>query len=478
MTIFSRLMLSYLALLLMATGVSTYSILQLGQMQGITRSIIQFDTRLLDLHKNMADALLSSSRYEKNIAVLWDPELYRSFLVASEDFGKYLDEAMLLAEPGEMHDTLRRLEEHHRSYQSLFAGEVSLLEAGKPLPENHDDRDKEQALDQALADLTHLRSMIQQDTFRKVRELDEAGIRAQTVAVVITATAFLIGLLLSGIITRSIISPLSRMRKKTVEIASGSFEPDLDLPSPPEIGALARAFNTMCTRLKEVDRMKSDFFSLMSHELRTPLTSIREGTSLFLEGKGGEVTEKQRKLLTIMSEESERLIRLVNSLLDLSRLEAGMVPFHFSEGDLPPLIGRTLDELMPLAESRNITVVREIGEVPALPMDAERIRQVLRNLLGNALKFTPPGGSVRVAVQRTDDGIRLSVADTGPGIPRELLAGIFEKFRQAAPAQSRELQGSGVGLAIARHIVQAHGGRIWAESEAGRGSTFIVVLPS
>lgn len=154
-----------------------------------------------------------------------------------------------------------------------------------------------------------------------------------------------------------------------------------------------------------------------------------------------------------------------------------MVPFNFSECRLPPLISQTLNELMPLAESRNITLDKEIGEVPPVRMDSERIRQVLRNLLGNALKFTPAGGSVRVAVQRTEDGIRLSVADTGPGIPREQLTGIFEKFRQAAPGHARQLQGTGLGLAIARHIVQAHGGKIWAESEAGRGSTFIVVLP-
>ena len=131
MTIFSRLMLSYLALLVMATGVSTYSILQLGQMRGITHSIILLDTNLLDLHKNMADALLSASRYEKNITVMWDPALYESFLAAKKDFERYLDEAMVLAESGEMQEVLVRLEDRHRAYQALFAEEVALLEAGQ-----------------------------------------------------------------------------------------------------------------------------------------------------------------------------------------------------------------------------------------------------------------------------------------------------------------------------------------------------------
>ncbi len=470
-------MLSYIALLIMATGVSSYSILQLGQMRRVTHSIIMLDTNLLDLHKNMADALLSASRYEKNITVMWDSDLYKSFLSSKKDFERYLDEATALAEPGEMQEVLARLENRHRAYQALFAEEVVLLEAGSSRPQNHNREEKEQVFNQAMAELAQLKTLIHQSLFRKVKELDEAGVKAQTMAVVITAVAFLLGLLLSISITRSIIVPLSRMKKKTVEIAAGALEPDLDLPSPPEIGALAQAFNKMCAKLKEVDRMKSEFFSLMSHELRTPLTSIREGTNLFLEGVGGEVTEKQRKLLTIISEESNRLIGLVNSLLDLSKLEAGMVPFHFTENDMRPLIDQSLHELMPLAESRNIKLEKEIEDIPPVFMDTERIRQVLRNLIGNALKFTPRNGSVRVVVRRTDEVVQISVIDTGPGIPQEHTRGIFEKFRQVSPADSRRLQGTGLGLAIVKHIVHAHRGRIWVESEVERGSTFIFVLP-
>ena len=273
-----------------------------------------------------------------------------------------------------------------------------------------------------------MKTLIHQSIFLKVKELDEAGVKAQTMAVVITAVAFLLGLLLSISITRSIIVPLARMQKKTVEIAAGALEPDLDLPSPPEIGALAQAFNTMCARLKEVDRMKSEFFSLMSHELRTPLTSIREGTNLFLEGKGGEVTEKQRKLLTIIAEESDRLIGLVNSLLDLSKLEAGMVPFHFTEDDLRPLIDRTLHELMPLAESRNIRLEKEIGRYPAC-FHGFREESGRCCATSSATPSNSPRAAalVRVVVRRTDEGATVSVTDTGPGIPQEHISCEYSK---------------------------------------------------
>jgi len=369
------------------------------------------------------------------------------------------------------------LKDKHLAYQTLFGEEVSLLKAGKAYPRKRYGEEEEKILNQELDELAQLKISIQQNIFHKVKELDEAGVKAHTMAVVITAVALLLGVFLSISITRSITVPLSSMQKKTREIAAGALEPDLDLPTPPEIGALAQSFNQMCAKLKEVDRMKSDFFSVMSHELRTPLTSIHEGTNLFLEGQGGEVTEKQRKLLTIISEESNRLIRLINSLLDLSKLEEGMVHFHFVKKDLPSLIDQTLYELMPLAESRDIKLKNETGTLPFVAMDTERIKQVLRNLIGNALKFTPRGGAIRVVAGIIDDGVRVSVVDTGVGIPKEHIHGIFEKFRQVSPADSRRLQGTGLGLAIAKHIVQAHGGKIWVESEEGHGSTFAFVLP-
>jgi two-component system sensor histidine kinase GlrK len=470
-------MLGYLALLTMAAGVGMYSILQLGLVKGITHSIILVDNALLDLHKGMTDALFSETRYEKRFAIMQDQALYESFLASRNEFEKYLEAAKVLADSVAVKDVLARLEDRHRTYQTLFEDEVAFLRAGSVYPEERYSREKERVVNEALEELSKLKTLSQQSIFHKVRDLDEAGTRARKVDMVITWTALLFGILLAFSITRSITVPLSRMKKKTGEIAEGIFEADLNLSSPPEIGALARDFNIMCAKLKEVDRMKSDFYSNMSHEMRTPLTSIREGTNMFLEGLGGEVTEKQRELLTIVAEESTRLIQLVNPLLDLSKLEAGMVAFHFVKTDLAPLVVRSVREVTPLAEAKNIGIESDIGEIPSMSVDAERIMQVLRNLLGNALKFTPSGGSVRVAVRRVEDEVHVSVTDTGPGIPKEQISGIFEKFHQASPDGSRRFQGTGLGLAIVRHIVHAHGGRVWVESEFGRGSTFTFGLP-
>jgi two-component system sensor histidine kinase GlrK len=283
---------------------------------------------------------------------------------------------------------------------------------------------------------------------------------------------------MSLFITKSITRPIALLKNKTREIARGNFEGKLLVRSPPEIGELAAAINSMCERLHELDRLKADFFASMSHELRTPLTSIKEGTGLLLDGVGGEITEKQRKLLRILAEESNRLITVVNSLLDLSKMEAGMMTYDFEVTHVDALIKRAVSEITPLVEAKEITLENELdGTVPPLRVDPERTLQVLRNLLGNAVKFTPKGGRVRIAAQPSNGKVAISVKDSGPGIPAESLTSIFEKFNQGTRHTPYMSQGTGLGLAIAKNIITAHGGKIWAESEPGQGSTFIFVLP-
>jgi two-component system sensor histidine kinase GlrK len=234
----------------------------------------------------------------------------------------------------------------------------------------------------------------------------------------------------------------------------------------------------MCQKLNDLEKMKADFYASMSHELRTPLTCIKEGTGLLLDGVAGSTTEKQRKLLTIVAEESNRLITLVTSLLDLSKMEAGMMTYGLEKSALAPLIHKAVVEIAPLIEAKEIEVETEVAELPPVRIDRERILQVLRNLLGNAAKFTPKAGKVKVKARTVNSGIEVSVWDTGPGIAAENLDAIFEKFQQGRADGAASGNGTGLGLAIAKQIITSHGGQIWAENQAERGSTFFFVLPS
>jgi two-component system sensor histidine kinase GlrK len=477
LSIFSRLMIGFLALLALAMGVGIFALVQLDMVKNVTHSIL-LDNYLIDLQKDLSDTLLSETRYEKKFVIMHDSSLREGFLASKSSFERHLAEAGMLPNSSEVKDILARVKDLHNNYQFLCAAETGYLKTGQGYSKQWYDETKERVVNAALEELTKLRSLSEDGILRKIRNLGDAGTQAITVAMSLAAASLALGVFLSVMITRSITLPLAKMQDKTREIARGVFEANLNLPSPPEIGELARAFNFMCRKLKEVDTMKSDFFSLMSHELRTPLTSIKEGTNLFLEGLGGAITEKQGRILTIIAEESNRLIELVNSLLDLSKLEAGMVTFHRVRTNLSPLIMTAVREIVPLAEAKNIKIDNHIGDLPQVSVDTERILQVLRNLIGNALKYTPRGGSVRIAARHTEEGAAVSIADSGPGIPEEQRAVIFDKFRRAAQAGSRKIEGTGLGLAIVKHIIDAHGGKLWVESEAGQGSTFTFVLPA
>jgi two-component system sensor histidine kinase GlrK len=478
LNLFSRLILGYLAIFILVMAVSIYALVQLSRFNNITRSVLENDNRILDYEKKLADTLLSQSRYERKFFITKDVALYDQFLLFKGDFDQLFEEAMSFAD-SQGREILKNVEGHYQRYQDLVNEEVKLLRPDESYPQEWYKNEKEKASDRVMTELERLRTYSQQNTFAKIKGLAEAGAKGRRAALLIIAASLIFIIATSLLMTRSIIRPIRLLERKTREIAKGNFEGDLTLFSPPEIAELAGALNLMCHKLKDLDRMKSDFFSSMSHELRTPLSSIKEGTGLLLEGIGGTLTDKQKRLLTILAEESERLIGLVNSLLDISKMEAGMMTYNFEPTSLAPLVQKAMIEIGPLAEAKRIKLEARISEqLPVIRVDREKILQVLRNLLGNAVKFTPEGGQVTVSGQRSDGVVEAFVADTGPGIPAEYLTAIFDKYRQGTSTDSYRIKGSGLGLAIVKYIVASHGGRVWAESEVGQGSKFIFVLPA
>lgn len=470
------MMMGYLVILAMATGVSIYAVFELGRIKDVASSMVLVDNELIDLEEKLTDTLLSQTRYERKFVIVNDQSLVKGFISEQEEFRKMLERAGALVTDEQAESLIGAIRKAHDDYGTLFEEEIKYIHAGTGYLDLWFRDEMDKMINEIIDALNALKAESQGLLFRKVGAIGDAGTKARSVAISITAAAITLGIVISVFVARSIAAPLQVMKRKTRDIAQGIFEPDLKLQSPPEISELAMALNTMAVRLREVDSIKSDFFSLMSHELRTPLTSIKEGTNLMLEGLGGEPTEKQKRLLSIISEESNRLIGLVNSLLDLSKMEAGMLTYHFAPHDIASLIRQVVKEVEPLAESRKIMVTMDLVEMPRLPIDAERILQMLRNLLGNALKFTPDGGTVSIKSYSLNDEISVKVSDTGPGIPSKYVADIFEKYTQVRRGTER-LKGTGLGLALVKHIVTAHGGRVWLESESGKGSSFYFALP-
>lgn len=232
------------------------------------------------------------------------------------------------------------------------------------------------------------------------------------------------------------------------------------------------------TQRREVDRMKNEFLSVVSHELRTPLTSIRGSLDLLSSGVLGELSPQARSMTAIAAESSERLTRLINDILDLERIESGDRSVHAVPVDAADLLTRSATEMAGLADTSGVEVVVEpsTGRVLA---DADRIVQTLTNLLSNAIKFSDAGQAVHLDARADGGGhVLFRVRDEGRGIPEDKLDTIFQRFEQVDSSDARQKGGTGLGLAISRGIVERHGGRIWAESELGSGTTVMFTLPA
>jgi signal transduction histidine kinase/GGDEF domain-containing protein len=233
--------------------------------------------------------------------------------------------------------------------------------------------------------------------------------------------------------------------------------------------------------LKRIDTIKSEFVSVASHELRTPLAAIKNAIQIMLSGKAGEINENQKKFLSMAERNINRLTNILNDLLNLSRIESGKIIINFEELAPKALIEFILSSLKPQADNKSLKLRMDFpDELPTAYGDREKIEQILTNLVGNAIKFTPEGGEITVSAKPLDSDrkmVAFSVRDTGIGIPEEELEKIFDKFHQVEDSLHRSTGGTGLGLAITRGLIEAHQGKIWVESELGKGSTFTFTLP-
>lgn len=290
------------------------------------------------------------------------------------------------------------------------------------------------------------------------------------------ALALVLALFIAFWMARWVADPLQGLVNAAQGFSGGEAKP-LSLKGPQEVQELVGAFNQMTARVQAGQQVQREFVANVSHELKTPLTSIQGFSQAILDGTAS-TPEQQKQSAQVIFSEAGRMHRMVLDLLDLARLDAGIADLKRAPVDLTALLNSVGERFAPQAHQSGVTLEIQAAGLPAITGDGDRLAQVFTNLVDNALKFTPAGGRVSVQATLAGDSVEITVTDTGAGIPAESLPRIFDRFYQAdASRQGGQKHGAGLGLAIVREIVRAHGGKISVRSTVGQGSAFVVQLP-
>ncbi|MBI1892736.1 MAG: HAMP domain-containing histidine kinase [Candidatus Rokubacteria bacterium] len=468
LTIARKIFLAFCAVLLVVLGLGLWSLHATRRLHDLNRSLLTQAIPALQEQIALTEQIATLVRHATR-AIVWGESDY--LVLHHHDVAEFrarLDELSRLLDGREAREAWGAVRTGFGEYVDLFDREWEARHQGRRV-----DPQRVSAAAEALR--TALAALLTQSRVDQAKAAGGLERSARTAAVLSLGLSLAVGVAVAGMVNMRIARPIRALARSTALVAQGQYDLPIVVKSQDEVGHLARAFGEMARKLGEMEALKEEFFATISHDLRNPLTSIQAAMWLLLRNGGGDpVSPKQRHLLGIVRTDAEKLLRLINQILDLSKIRSGMVELDLRLTDLGSVVESAVQELRPLAEEKGVTLRVALPD-PSLKLrcDEERVQLVLVNLLSNAVKFTPPGGEVRLGIREAGETLVLCVEDTGVGIPADRLPHIFDRYYQA----HRGRGGTGLGLATVKGFVEAHGGRVWAESEEGKGSRFSVALP-
>ena len=470
-----KLLIWFFAIVSIFYGTILVLYLNFQQVVRISERIVSKNYAITDHSKKMFESLLSMEENEKKYRLLNKDDYLTFFQDAQKAFELSLQKVLALETQG--HDLSPNWRKVYDTYLTYSESEStsqdgSTVDAPKIwIPEK--------IINDWIGLISAARIENQMEVEDATRELNRRGRKSVHNALIGLGISSMVGLLGVVYLAYSMIRPLKDLMRGIRSVAKDRYSEPVRIHSKDELGELAGAFNEMAERLRQEERLRSDFISMLSHEIRTPLTSIRESVNMVGEEVMGPITDRQRRFLEIAGGEIGRICDLLNHLMQASRLEPGALKLHLERVDAYALVTACIESLKPAAEVKKIDIASEVPpETPDVLGDAQYLQQVFLNLMGNAIKFSDPQSNVWVRVGQNSNRSQLTfkIVDNGPGILEEDQAKLFSKFYRA-PSVRDHLDGVGLGLSITKNIVEAHNGTIWVESQVGQGSTFSFTLP-
>jgi two-component system sensor histidine kinase GlrK len=478
LSIFWRLVLTALVIITVMGGVNLYALFQLRQLASMSTQMASYHYPAVESAKRLLGSLFAQLNSEKKFVATKDHTFLTNLEEEVDEFQRNLQ---LLRSQESSPQGLKLLQDADELLAKrlvLFRGEFHGVDGDALREDPQYEGQRDAIMDQMSASIQAYIDLHEARMSVEVSESRASAAQAEAVTEQLVLVALVFGLGLAGVASYTILLPLRQLQGHIRKIGQGSFGGSLQIKAPAELRELVDTVNWMGGKLQELDDMKAEFLAHVSHELRTPMASIQEGTHLLLDEIPGPLVQEQRTILRIMADSSRRLIHLISTILELSKMEAGMMEYRIVPVDLHRIGEVSIDKVRLLADSKHVQLVLEnIGDRVWVKADASRLEQVLDNLLSNALKFSPEGGVVKVQMKPDPQAgvLEVSVSDTGPGVAPDDLPHIFQRFYQGR-TKVKHTAGSGLGLALVKKVVEAHGGRIWIESEKGKGATVRFIL--
>lgn len=469
-TIYRKVMIGFGIIIGLMFIASTYVLLELRYVSAASRSALTVDVGAIDLAKQLQTILYEEERYAQKYLIARDAAYHAIFMDNNRLFARYLDSLDEMVLEPEDRKLLAQAGNRH-NWHFLAVAEADSYESA----ENEKARtDTVDAIHRGLDELIAAKQTAVRATTKGV---DTAMQRSFRVAVIIAFCTLLAAIATALFIARTITRPIRTLVAGTREIAGGSFT-HLRVRSKDEVADLAEAFNSMSSSLDRLNRFRAEMMQHISHELRMPLQTMHSAYYLLTEQQAGPLTERQRKLLDSMLENVNKIAKFSNQFLDLSKIEAGMMEYNLARADLAAIIRPTVEDAGLIAAQSQITLTFLPFPAPQVMVDAEKCSQIAANLISNALKYTAKEGTVEVIVGPSPRGAKLTVRDTGTGIPAAELTKIFTKFYRASTALKGRKKGTGIGLAFVKALVEGQGGTVKVTSAQGVGSIFTVEFPA